>query len=203
MEWDDVIKIALTVIGGFGGVFVITGVVIKFSADKIAERLSLKYELKLNKEMESYKSDLEKKNYVSQTRFIAEFNMYQELMEKLEKSFSDVARFTHFITIGEYLTEKQEQYENAYKSTDMLHSAISRYAPFVDKNIYDKLTNLRENLWKQITEMQEITFHKEDIETADRGKQRQSIMDRGKLMKTNFDNFTEELREMLAKREVI
>ena len=66
-------------VAGFGSIGAIIYFAIKFSADRIAERLKAKYELTLNKEMESFKSKLEGKQYISKTRFDVEFAIYREL----------------------------------------------------------------------------------------------------------------------------
>lgn len=62
--------------GGIGG---ITIAVIKFSSSFIAERLSANYENKLERALEKYRTELSKKEYVSKTRFDAEFGIYREL----------------------------------------------------------------------------------------------------------------------------
>ena len=52
MSLNDILKIALTIIGCFGGVGAIVSATVKFTSEKIAERLEKKYELRLNKELE-------------------------------------------------------------------------------------------------------------------------------------------------------
>jgi hypothetical protein len=90
MNWDDVIKIVFTIIGGFGGIYVVTGIVIKFSADRIAERLSAKYQLRLNKELESFRSSLLNKTHISRALFEKEFAIYQDLIEKFYEAFPHI-----------------------------------------------------------------------------------------------------------------
>lgn len=48
MSLNDILKIALTIIGCFGGVGAIVSATVKFTSEKIAERLEKKYELSLN-----------------------------------------------------------------------------------------------------------------------------------------------------------
>lgn len=62
--------------GGIGGIVV---AVIKFSSSIIADRLSKKYESKLETALEKQKAELSKKEYVSKTRFDTEFSIYREL----------------------------------------------------------------------------------------------------------------------------
>lgn len=52
MSLNDILKIALTIIVCFGGVGAIVSTTVKFTFEKIAERLEKKYELRLNKELE-------------------------------------------------------------------------------------------------------------------------------------------------------
>lgn len=82
MDWAKIAEFAfscIVAVGGIGAVF--TGVV-KWSSDIIADRLSRKYQIQLEKEKEKYKTELSRKEYISKTRFEAEFSMYKELSEK-------------------------------------------------------------------------------------------------------------------------
>ena len=81
MNFDTIWKIALAVVGAAGGYGALVLLGIKFSANLIADRLEKKYELKLSKELEKYKSKLEKKTYITKTRFDTEFNIYRELSQ--------------------------------------------------------------------------------------------------------------------------
>ena len=85
MTWDDVLKIAAAVFAGVGGISGIIILAVKFASNIIAKRLEERYTLRLNKELEEYKSTLENKNYISNVRFDREFEMYQELSEKTSK----------------------------------------------------------------------------------------------------------------------
>ena len=73
MDWNTILETSAAVIVSFGGAGAIIAGVTKFAADKIADKLEKKYELKLSKELESFKSKLENRSYVSKTRFDAEF----------------------------------------------------------------------------------------------------------------------------------
>ena len=52
--------------------------VIKFSANRISHRVSRKYEIRLSKELEQYKTILDNKKYISKTKFDVEFKIYKE-----------------------------------------------------------------------------------------------------------------------------
>lgn len=79
MDWNTILETSAAVIVSFGGAGAIIAGVTKFAADKIADKLEKKYELKLSKELESFKSKLENRSYVSKTRFDAEFGIYHQL----------------------------------------------------------------------------------------------------------------------------
>jgi len=155
------------------------------------------------REQKNFEGRVVKSTFVNQTRFTAEFKMYQDLMENLERTVRHVAAFTHFLTYGDYLTEKQKQYTDAHESWNALKTAVARYAPFVDKGTYDKLNKLVEDLVSQIQDMKTCTFYEEEIELKERSKHRQTIMDRGKAIKIDFDCFVCELRKTLDERENI
>ena len=79
--------VAATIIsaGGIGGIIIAA---IRFSSNIIAERLSKRYELKLNKTIENYKTHLEKGNYISRAMFNKKFEYYQLLSRKYTIAFN-------------------------------------------------------------------------------------------------------------------
>ena len=147
MAWDDVIKIVLTTIVGLGGSAAIIGMVVAFSANRIADRLSAKYELKLNKELEQFKNGLEKKNYVSKVRFDAEFAIYRELTVACHNMIND----TYFLypLLGSHPKDKdartkyeQEIFEKASKSLAEFKIVVNGNAPFIPQKIYENFSKI-------------------------------------------------------------
>lgn len=144
MNWTDVWKIVLAAIVSVGGVSGVILLVIKFSVNQIAEHLSKKYELKLNKELEAYKIELGKKEYVSKTRFDAEFQIYREL----SKAFFDMVKDTSIMIPAGIAhlpanEEKRKEYENeCYKnashSTVNAQNTLNQNTPFIPAHFYDK-----------------------------------------------------------------
>ncbi len=78
----------ITAVGGIGAVFV---GVIKWTSNIIADKLSQKYQLQLDKEKEKYKCELSKKEYVSKTRFDTEFSIYGELTSVFSVMVKDIS----------------------------------------------------------------------------------------------------------------
>ena len=79
MNLSTILSIAGAIIVSVGGAGAIICAVVKFCADMIANRLEAKYEQRLSKELEAYKSNLESKTYISNARFDAEFSLYRDL----------------------------------------------------------------------------------------------------------------------------
>ncbi len=91
MNWGKIAEIALTCIASVGGVGAIIIAVVKFSSSIMADRLSKKYQLQLDKEIEKFKAELNKKEYVSKTRFDAEFSIYRELTSAFSRMVTNVS----------------------------------------------------------------------------------------------------------------
>ena len=127
MSLNDILKIALTIIGCFGGVGAIVSATVKFTSEKISERLEKKYELRLNKELEEFKNKLENKSYVSKTRFDTEFSIYRQLSESTVIMVKEVSqlfpRFTRD-TRDDYDTYKKKFYEIERKCKEQIEDFI-------------------------------------------------------------------------------
>ena len=143
MPWGDIWKIVLSVIAGFGGISGLIVLVIKFSVNIIADNLSKKYELKLNEKLEEFKSQLDKKNYVSKTRFDTEFSVYKDLSKVF---FEMVRNISWLIPIGisTALTneEKQKQQEKeiylkAHQSAITAQDTLNSNIPFIQEKHYE------------------------------------------------------------------
>ena len=73
---EQIWQIVLAIIASIGGAGIIILGVVKFTSDMIAERLSKRYEIKLNKKLEAFKAGINKKTYISRARFDTEFQIY-------------------------------------------------------------------------------------------------------------------------------
>ena len=135
-------KTVLAIIGSVGGAGAIIAAIVKFCSGMIAERLSQKYEIKMNKELESYKSLLSKKNYISKTRFDMEFSIYGKLCEKFLLMTDKVYYlFPIFDQTPTDEQERKEMYENRYKEALLAigdaRDALGGNAPFIPSEHYD------------------------------------------------------------------
>ena len=73
--------------GGIGGIIIAA---IKFSSNLIAEQLTKKYDLKLNKEMELYRNNIESKKSISKALFDKEYEIYLTFNTDFSKLYNDI-----------------------------------------------------------------------------------------------------------------
>ena len=90
---EQIISIADACIVSAGGIGAIIIGVIKFTSNSIADALSKKYELKLNKELELYKAGVENKIYISKTKCDTEFQLYRQLSKSFTNLCDNRSRF--------------------------------------------------------------------------------------------------------------
>ncbi|MBQ9503492.1 MAG: hypothetical protein IJU93_00625 [Lachnospiraceae bacterium] len=159
MNWGDVWKIVLTAVASFGGAGAIITVVSKYLSDFLTEKMLKKYQSKLDKEIESYKHELEieiekmkaqndKVNYVTQRQFDTEFAAYEKIFECMFK-FSVYTRqlypaFEWQITEKEkrkgVFTQRWDDYKEAFNT---FSETIEINAPFIPEDIYEMLVKMR------------------------------------------------------------
>lgn len=209
MEWADIWKIILGVItsvGGIGGIILIS---IKISANIIAERLSQKYEMKMQKELAKYQSGLENRIYITKAKFDAEFSLYQSL----SKSFFDMVKAVTIMIPAGYATypadkEARKEYENklydrAQKTTVEAQDLLNSNIPFIPETLcskYEELLDLsreqlvvfemRWDVYYLATQEEKETFTTEDYQ-------------RSREIRNKFNALNVELREYLSKLDII
>ena len=147
MNWIEIVKLAAAFIVSIGSAGAIIAGVIKFCADKIAERLSVKYEHELDIKMEQYKSILDKRNYVSKARFDTEFTLCREIMQACKKMIDDV--YYVYPPYAKYPADEEmrkkfemEVYDKAVESYNTFIKLLSGNAPFISEPIYEALSEL-------------------------------------------------------------
>ena len=209
MNWQDIWKIVLCAVASAGGIGAIIVMAIKWSANVIANHLSQKYEIKLQKELERYKMGLDNKIYISKTKFDTEFALYREL----SKSFFDMVKaITIMIPVGiaHYPVdpEDRKEYENnlynsALAATVAAQDVLNSNIPFVPEKLYtdfDEILglcriqlNVFEMRWKTlylVPQEEKERFSAEDF--------RRSIE-----IRDNFKALNAVLREYLSKLDVL
>lgn len=166
MGWSEIWKVVLGVVTSVGGVGIIIVACAKFASGMIATRLEQKYSLKIEKDLEAYKAELEKdfedykqglskemeryrtslaaKNYVSKTRFDAEFEIYRKLSLAY---FEMIKMITNLIPPGfaSEIADEQKESEREKKlylqsngATIAAQDMLRANEPFISENFFDK-----------------------------------------------------------------
>lgn len=150
MELQHVFATVGAIIVSVGGSGAIICAVSKFLSTRIANRIEVKYQKRLEKKLEEYKVWLENKRYITQAQFDVEFEIYR----KLSKAFFEL--LVKLSTISE-----KEFYENNFQELDRVEYEKNIYRkmvkvasnaqnilyennPFVPQNIYQKYEELYE-----------------------------------------------------------
>ena len=145
---EQIWQIVLAIIASIGGAGIIILGVVKFTSDMIAERLSKKYEIKMNKELEAFKAGINKKTYISRARFDAEFQIYRELSENVLTMIEATNwLFPHGLDVLPEDEKKQKEvytkrYERAGEAIGTAQKSIRKNAPFIPDNFYQKFEEI-------------------------------------------------------------
>lgn len=146
-------KTVLSVVASFGGAAGIIVLIIKFSGNRIAEKLQARYQLSMQKEIEQFKADIDKrleehksvlsnKQHISVKRFDAEFEIYQ----KLTKTIFDAVRDCNILIPRGYtlVPQKREErleldkkhFESAWKSVKEAQDYFYSIIPFIPEEFF-------------------------------------------------------------------
>lgn len=209
MSLDEIGKVVLGVLAGLGGISGIIIITIKFSCNMIAKRLEEKYTLKLNKELETYKSSLDNKNYISKTKFDTEFNIYREL----SKAYAEMVKnITSMIPNGitkciadEEAKEnfENELYEKALCSTVTAQDVLNQNIPFISNDLVEKYENILNLCGLQLDAFE----RRWDVSIIDTQKNKKefskSDYERTTQIRKEFKNLNEDVRSYLSKLDVL
>lgn len=209
MDWNDIWKIVLGIVASVGGIGGIILAVIKFSSSIIAKRLEERYSLKLNKELEKYKSSLDNKIYISKTKFDTEFSIYRELSKaffELVKNINGMIPYGYSkVPADETVRKEYEEktYSKASSSVIIAQDTLNSNAPFISYDIFEKyhsilkLCNIQLNAFERRWDKLSLVSQEE--------KEKFSVDDYNRTGEIN-DNFKElntNIREYLAKLDVL
>lgn len=148
MDLSQVLSIATACIVSAGGVGGIAIAVIKFSSNIIAERTYAKYENKLEQALEKYKTELSKKEYVSQVKFDAEFEIYRTLSKEFSTAVKNISLMIPdgmaYFPADE---DKRKEYENnnyvnANNAIVMAQDALYANGAFISEDLYNKYNEI-------------------------------------------------------------
>lgn len=205
----SILDIVLGVIAGVGGISGMIILGIKFSVNIITKRLEEKYTLKLSKELEKYKSNLNNTTYISKAKFDVEFAIYRELSKNF---FEMVKGITIMIPTGlaKYPANKEERkkyennlYNSAYSSTIVAQDTLIGNIPFISQNFYEKYREILDLCFMQIYVFEERW---NVLYLASQKEKEEFDMDdykRSKEIKQKFEDLNKEIREYLKNLDTI
>lgn len=137
---DIIMEVALACVisaGGIGGIII---AVVKLSVASIEKRFERKY----TERFAVFQSDIDKKQYISQVRFDAEFEIYKQLSRKYGELVLQI--MVKASNIDKYKLDHMQDKEMgeinylAYQAVSELYSS----APFIQEDIYNDFLNIYE-----------------------------------------------------------
>lgn len=137
---DIIMEVALACVisaGGIGGIII---AVVKLSVASIEKRFERKY----TEKFAVFKSNIDKKQYISQVRFDAEFEIYKQLSRKYGELVLQI--MVKASNIDKYKLDDMQDKEMgeinylAYQAVSELYSS----APFIQEDIYNDFLNIYE-----------------------------------------------------------
>lgn len=137
---DIIVEVALACVisaGGIGGIII---AVLKLSVASIEKRFERKY----TEKFAVFQSDIDKKQYISQVRFDAEFEIYKQLSQKYGELVLQI--MVKASNIDKYKLDDMQDKEMgeinylAYQAVSELYSS----APFIQEDIYNDFLNIYE-----------------------------------------------------------
>lgn len=148
---DVIMEIALACVVSAGGVGGIIIAVVKLSVASIEKRFERKY----TEKFAIFQSDIDKKKYISQVRFDAEFEIYKQLSRKYgELVLQIIVKASNMdkCKLGDIQNEEIGKINYlAYQAVSELYSS----APFIQEDIYNDFLNIYEMSRKLLVQWSE------------------------------------------------
>jgi valyl-tRNA synthetase len=118
----------------------------KFFGNQVSEWLSTRRKVKVDKELESHKSNLENKTYVSKVKFDAEFRMYQELSKAINNLCMQYINYSPpaLRNLGRSTQDIEDIYNTFITTFNDTQALIMQYAPFITEDMCEQFNNLKE-----------------------------------------------------------
>lgn len=113
---------------------------------------------KLDKQFEKYKARIDKKTYMSRTKFDAEFSMYRELSQIFAQLVKEIYQLFPTFTKDsrtDYDTYK-ERYDKCVDVIVLAQDKLNSCAPFISNTIYDDYKNIEDLCKIQLSDFQDF-----------------------------------------------
>lgn len=207
MTLTDVTKIVaafIVSVGGAGGIII--GLT-KYLTDRIAERLQASYQLKIDKNFENYKDEIEKAKYARESYIDREMMVFQEICEKINDLINEI--FTifadGFIYIPRFESDEElhcyanEQYRNAMEKYRIANITLAAKAAFIPSSFFDKFNEIRQLANRQLWDYNFFNpwILKTNPNDEEYFKYRKDYGIRSKELNEKWNSLIDELRDYL------
>lgn len=216
----DILKTVAAVLFGLGGTSGLILLIIKWASGLITEKIQKDYDLKLKERFESYKAEIDKelekhrsvlgnKNYITQKKFDAEFDMYQTLASAfyhlMKEANTLIPSGFVMIPVDESIRKavEEQNYRDLCDAIMKAQDFIFRYAPFIQKDIYDGYRKIL-NLCTQHKLAFETRWNVGDLRRKEE-KESFTVDDYKRTDEINqkYDEVTQTIREYLQSLEIL
>ena len=208
---DSVWSCILALLASVGGIGVVVCAIVKFCSDTITEKLSKSYQLKMDKELEKYKQNLENKKYVTQTQYDIELSVYRDLTKSLflvVKIFSEMLDdyLMKNMSDKELLAYEIKKGEDVIEGVVSLQDKVFENAPFIPKHLFEKYEYISQTandlLKKRIVNLRKLVTEDDGIKNI------KYIMSEGEKDKArhiieSYEELNKDLREYLRNIRIV
>lgn len=208
MDFSQIASIATACIVSAGGVGGVAMAVVKFTSNIIADKISDKYENKLEQALEKYKTELSKKEYVSQVRFDAEFEIYRTLSKEFSTAVKNISlMIPDGIAYSQADEEKRTEYENkiyvdANNAVVVAQDVLYANGAFISEELYNKYNEILTLCGQQLNAFQRrfniSYFYSQEKKSFTREEYKRTTKIKEKWLDLNNC-----VREYISKLEVI
>lgn len=220
MTWDDVWKIVVCGVSSVGGIGAVVAACTKFTSGLITARLEQKYSFKIEKEMEDYKKEINKemeqyrtilanKNYVSKTRFDAEFTIYRELSLLFFEMVKTVTNLippglSHRLPNEQQQTEYEEKlYQSSLDATIKAQNQLRANEPFIAEDFFNKYLSILGQCQKQLSVFERRWNLSIMASYEEKKKITSEEYSKSEEIRKDLSSLNIEIRDYLAQLEVI
>lgn len=205
VRMDSVWKLVLAIIASIGGIGVVFTAVVAFTSNLIAERLQMKYDHRLNKELEKYKAGIDSKKYISKTKFDAEFSLYRSLSKAYFDMIKAVSTMATIYLQHDSIdkSNRDEIYNNAFSFAVIAQDELMSNAAFIPKGFYDGYEEIRRLCLEQIMDIGERWNTGTITAGAEQDIFKRDTQVRSTKIDQRFGKLNDEIREYLNSLDVL
>ncbi len=203
---EQIFKIAGGVLFSIGSASGILYAITKWYGNIIADKLSQKYAHQLSEELEKYKTILNRKLYVNQKHFDLELSIYKDLMggviEMTESSFWLFPSVIDMLPADKESEIKilKSRCEKAIDRFNITSEVVFKNAPFIDKQIYNAILELRDRCYQQIINFQHYRIAEHNY--GHLGKDHNEVWETSTEIVERRNKLIEDIRTYLSKKEL-